>query len=49
VDVVAAIAVQAREEIEHVIVNLPDVEDPSRIATFAHEIVPAAAELAAAR
>jgi len=48
-DVLAAIAAQAAEGMEHVIVNLPDVDDPSRIETFRREIVPAAADLVAAR
>jgi F420-dependent oxidoreductase-like protein len=48
-DVVAAIAAQAGEGMGHVIVNLPDVHDPSRIDTFRREVIPAAADIAAAR
>jgi F420-dependent oxidoreductase-like protein len=48
-DVVAAIAAQAAEGMEHVIVNLPDADALSPIVTFGREIIPAAAELSPAR
>jgi hypothetical protein len=42
-DVVAAIRAQAAEGIQHVIVNMPDVEVPGRIEAFGREIIPAVA------
>jgi alkanesulfonate monooxygenase SsuD/methylene tetrahydromethanopterin reductase-like flavin-dependent oxidoreductase (luciferase family) len=43
--VVAQLRAQADEGIQHVIVNLPDVEVPDRIATFGREIIPEVAPL----
>ena len=47
-DVVAALHAQADEGIEHVIVNLADVEVPDRLEAYAREIIPAATEIRAA-
>ncbi len=47
-DVVEAIRAQGDEGIEHVIVNLPDVEDARRIDAFRREIIPAVAETVSA-
>jgi len=44
-DVVAMIAQQADEGIEHVIVNMPDVHDLAHLRAFATDIVPAVATL----
>jgi hypothetical protein len=45
-DVTAAIRAQIDEGIGHVIVNMPNVDDPRHIQLFAREILPAIADLA---
>jgi F420-dependent oxidoreductase-like protein len=47
-DVVRALREQADEGIEHVIVNLADVEVPGRLEAYAREIIPAATDIRAA-
>jgi F420-dependent oxidoreductase-like protein len=47
-DVVTALRDQAEQGIEHVIVNLPDVEVPERLVGFEREIIPALADVKAA-
>jgi hypothetical protein len=46
-DVVGRLRDQATEGIEHVIVNMPDAYDLSRLDTFGRAIIPAVAEVAA--
>jgi alkanesulfonate monooxygenase SsuD/methylene tetrahydromethanopterin reductase-like flavin-dependent oxidoreductase (luciferase family) len=44
-DFIERLREQAREGIEHVIVNMPDAHDPRRLATFGREIIPAVTDV----